>query len=66
MIATLALCSPAWAMEEVARARGFHLPVAPLLILIGALDDWTPVGSNPEARKKAYDTMFEFLDRELR
>jgi len=103
-------CSP------YARTEGAYLPVAPLLILIGALDDWTPpapcvelgkwtpkvkvevfadsyhgfdhpstrvrvrtdvpngvkggegvtVGSNPDARKQAYSTLFEFLERELR
>jgi len=99
-----------------ARRPGTYLPVAPLLILIGALDDWTPpapcvelsrwtpkvmvrvypdshhgfddpssrvrvrtdvpndlrpgagvtVGSNPAARKAAYDEMLRFLERELR
>jgi dienelactone hydrolase len=103
-------CSP------YARRPGMYLPVAPLLILIGALDDWTPpepcvelskwtpkvmvrvypeshhgfddpsspvrvrsdvpngvrpgagvtVGSNPAARKAAYEAMLEFLERELR
>src|SRR5262245_28520835 len=98
------------------RSPGTYLPVAPLLILIGALDDWTPpapcvelgkwtpkvmvrvladsyhdfdhpsapvrvrsdvpngarpgagvtVGSNPRARREAYDAMFEFLEKELR
>ena len=96
--------------------QGSYLPVAPLLILIGALDDWTPpapcvelgkwtpkvqrrgvprqlsrlrpsaarvrvrtdvpngvkrgegvtVGSNREARERAYAAVFEFLERELR
>ena len=97
-----------------ARRPGTYLPVAPLLILIGALDDWTPpapcvelskwtpkvivhvypgsyhgfdapstpvrvrtdvptargvgvtIGSNPAARKAAYEEMFQFLERELR
>lgn len=101
-------CSP------YARRPGTYLPVAPLLILIGALDDWTPpapcvelakwtpkvmvrvypdshhgfdspsspvrvrtdvptargtgvtVGSNPAARKAAYEAMLEFLEHELR
>jgi dienelactone hydrolase len=101
-------CSP------YARRPGMYLPVAPLLILIGELDDWTPpapcvelakwtpkvtvrvypesyhgfdapstpvrvrtdvptargngvtVGSNPAARKAAYEAMLEFLERELR
>jgi dienelactone hydrolase len=101
-------CSP------YARRPGTYLPVAPLLILIGALDDWTPpgpcielgkwtpkvmvrvypesyhgfddpstrmrvrtdvptargvgvtVGSNPAARKAAYEEMLQFLERELR
>jgi dienelactone hydrolase len=101
-------CSP------YARRPGLYLPVAPLLILIGELDDWTPatpcvelakwtpkvlvrvypgsyhsfddpsspvrvrhdvptargsgvtVGSNPAARKAAYEEMLQFLERELR
>ena len=98
------------------RNASYH-PSAPLLVLIGALDDWTPaawcmalkermpkalelkvlpdayhdfdhpnvpvrlrkdipngmrpgegvtVGSNPAARRAAYDAMFEFLEKELR
>ncbi len=56
-------------------------PSAPLLVLIGALDDWTrprrassresttrgvTVGANPRAREEAYAAVFELLERELR
>lgn len=68
------------ACNPYARTQGSYLPVAPLLILIGANDETTPAAPclelgkwTPkvqvfvfEATKSADAAMFEFLERELR